>query len=115
MVLWCYGVMVLWCYGVVVLWCYGVVVLWCCGVVVLWYYGVMVLWCYSVVVVWYYGTLFNLHNIHITKPKSNLGFVNAVKYVTFQANVCIRKRICRRKFAYFDFHCGVKTIFYNLI
>ena len=38
---------------------------------------------------------------------------NAVKYVAFQANVCIRKRICRRKFAYFEFHCRVRTIFYN--
>ena len=28
---------------------------------------------------------------------------NAVKYVVFEANVLIRKRICRRKFAYFDF------------
>ena len=36
-----------------------------------------------------------------------------VKYVAFEANLGIRKRICCRKFAYFDFHCGVRTIFYN--
>ena len=36
--------------------------------------------------------------------------INAVKYVAFQANVCIRKPICCQKFAYFDLHCGVRTI-----
>ena len=36
-----------------------------------------------------------------------------IKYVAFQANVCIRKRICRRKFAYFDLLSGVRTIFHN--
>ena len=39
--------------------------------------------------------------------------LNAVKYAAFQVNVCIRKRICRQKFAYFDLHCGVKTIFHD--
>ena len=37
-----------------------------------------------------------------------------VKYVAFQANVCIRKRICHRENSRIsDFHCGVRTIFYN--
>ena len=42
---------------------------------------------------------------------------NTVKYVTFQADVCTCKRVRRRKFAYayFDFHCGVRTIFLRYI
>ena len=40
---------------------------------------------------------------------------SAVKYVAFQANVCIRKRICRQKFAYFDIHYGVRKIFHNTL
>ena len=38
--------------------------------------------------------------ITIYFPKNS----DAVRYVTFQATVCIRNRNCQRKFFFFDFH-----------